>query len=179
MMFRLIKIPVILLPALVLSACGDNSSQELTEWMNSVRKETRTVIPKLNPPKAYEPVPYVGKADIDPFNPAKLLVVLARMKAESSNGLRPDMDRRKEALESFPLDTLKMVRTIEKNGIRIALVQADKTVFQAKAGGYIGQNFGLMTKITEAEIEIKEIVQDASGEWVERNVKLELQESKK
>jgi type IV pilus assembly protein PilP len=58
-------------------------------------------------------------------------------------------------------------------------VQADKTVFQAKTGGYIGQNFGLMTRITDSEIEIKETIQDASGEWVERNVKLELQESKK
>jgi type IV pilus assembly protein PilP len=168
-----------IIPLLFLSGCGDGGSTELTEWMASVRKETKVAPPKLIPPKVYEPASYHGQADIDPFNPTKLLVVLARMKAESGSGLKPDMDRRKEALESFPLDSLKMVGTIEKMGVRQALVQSDKTVFQAKAGGYIGQNFGLITKITETEIEIKEIVQDASGEWVERNVKLELQESKK
>lgn len=178
MMFRYFKILLLLLPTVLLAACGDNGVSELTEWMNSVKKETKLSIPKLSPPKVYVPVAYSGAADIDPFNPAKLLVVLARMR-DSSNGFKPDMDRRKEALEAFPLDALKMVGVIEKSGVKQALVQSDKTVFQAKAGGYIGQNFGLMTRITDSEIEIKETIQDASGEWVERNVKLELQESKK
>jgi type IV pilus assembly protein PilQ len=51
-------------------------------------------------------------------------------------------------------------------------------VYQAKLGGYIGQNFGLIVKISEAEVQIKETVQDAAGDWVEREAKLELQESK-
>jgi type IV pilus assembly protein PilP len=72
-----------------------------------------------------------------------------------------------------------MVGTLEKAGLSYALVQVDRSVYQAKVGNYIGQNFGMVTNITETEIEIKEIVQDASGEWVERQAKLELQEKEK
>ena len=72
-----------------------------------------------------------------------------------------------------------MVGTLEKPGIVYALVQAEKSLFQAKVGSYVGQNFGMITKITDIAVELKEIVQDASGDWVERKAKLELQESKK
>ena len=177
MMFNKLKILMLLIPALLISACGDNGSGELTEWMATVKKETKQSIPKLTPPKVFVPVAYTGKDELDPFNAAKLLAVLARMKVSSNNG--PDMERRKEALEAFPLDSLKMVGTIEKSGLKQALIQADKTVFQAKVGGYIGQNFGLITGIADDGVEIKETVQDGAGEWVERKVKLELQESQK
>ncbi|MCX7220919.1 MAG: pilus assembly protein PilP, partial [Burkholderiales bacterium] len=110
---------------------------------------------------------------------AKLLVALARMKAESNNGLRPDMERRKEVLEAYSLDELKMVGVIERSTARHALIQVDKSVFQAKVGNYIGPNFGLITKITDSNLELKEIVQDAAGEWIERKATLELQETKK
>ncbi|MBI3285342.1 MAG: pilus assembly protein PilP [Burkholderiales bacterium] len=179
MISTLRKIPALLLPALLLTACGDNGVSEIQEWMAAVKKETHAVTPKIAEPKLYVPVAYTGKSELDPFNPVKLLAVLARMKAESNNGLRPDMDRRREALEAFPLDSMKMVGTIEKNNIRQALLQIDKTVYQAKLGNYIGQNFGMITKISDNEVEIKEIVQDAAGEWTERKSKLELQESKK
>jgi len=72
-----------------------------------------------------------------------------------------------------------MVGLIEDKKLRNALIQVDKTVYQARVGNYLGQNFGMITKITETEVEIKEIVQDAAGEWVERTATLELQEAKK
>ncbi|MFZ6773182.1 pilus assembly protein PilP [Undibacterium sp. SXout7W] len=173
------RFSLLVLPAFLLSACGEHDVSEVQDWMETVKRDSHIVIVKPSAPKVYMPVPYNGKNDIDPFNPSKLLVVLARLKAESSSGIHPDMDRRREALEAFPLDTLKMVGIIEKNNLRQALIQVDKTVYQAKVGNYIGANFGLITKIADNEIEIKEIVQDASGEWTERNTKLELQESKK
>ncbi|MBC3930907.1 pilus assembly protein PilP [Undibacterium curvum] len=179
MMRKFLVLTVLLGQTLMLSACGDNGASELTEWMESVKKETKLVTPKLNPPKVYVPVSYDVKAEVDPFNQEKLLAVLARMKPDSGNGLRPNMDRPREELEGYPLDALKMVGVIEKKSARIGLIQSDKKVYQAKQGGYIGQNFGLITKITDVEIQIKETVQDATGEWVERNVKLELQGSQK
>lgn len=179
MISTLRKIPVLALPALILSACGDNGLSEVKGWMESVRKETHVAIPKVSEPKVYVPAPYTGKSETDPFNPSKLLVVLARIKAESNNGLRPDMERRREALEAFPLDAMKMVGTIEKDNIKQVLLQVDKTIYQAKLGNYVGQNFGVITKMSDNEIEIKEIVQDAAGDWTERKAKLELQESKK
>jgi type IV pilus assembly protein PilP len=162
-----------------LTGCGDNGVTELQQWMESVKKETRVVVAKVSEPKVYVPVIYSGKADLDPFNSAKLLVALARMKAESNNGLRPDMERRKEVLEAYSLDELKMVGVIERSTARHALIQVDKSVFQAKVGNYIGPNFGLITKITDTNLELKEIVQDAAGEWIERKATLELQETKK
>ena len=108
--------------AFLLTGCGDNGITELQQWMDTVKKESSVVIAKVSEPKVYVPVPYSGKNQIDPYNPAKLLVVLARMKAESNNGLRPDMERRKEVLEAFPLDSLKMVGVIEKSNIRNALI---------------------------------------------------------
>ncbi len=173
------KFILLLLPVFTLTGCGNGGIAETQDWMEQIKKETRSGVSKIAPPKVYVPFFYTGKSNIDPFNPAKLLVVLARLKAESSSGLKPDMERRREVLESYPLDTLKMVGFIEKPNLRYALIQVDKTVFQAKIGNYIGQDFGMITKVTETEIDIKEIVQDAAGEWTERQAKLELQEAKK
>lgn len=72
-----------------------------------------------------------------------------------------------------------MVGTLSKSGLTFALLQADKSVFQAKVGNYVGQNLGMIVRVTDNEVEIKEVVQDASGEWVEREAKLELQETQK
>jgi type IV pilus assembly protein PilP len=164
---------------LSLAGCGDSGVSEVRDWMTQVQKESRVVVPKVSEPKVYVPVPYSGADSVDPFNQSKLLTVLAKLKAESGGALKPDMERRREALEAYPLDALKMVGIIEKPNMRHALIQMDKTIFQAKVGNYIGQNFGMITKITDTEVEIKEIVQDAAGDWTERQAKLELQEDKK
>ncbi len=161
-----------------LSGCNDNGV-ELQQWMQETKQQTKVSIPKLSEPKKFIPFLYDSKASIDPYNPKKLMVAFARAQSNSSSMLKPDMERRREPLESFPLDTLKMVGTLQKPGVTYALLQADKTVFQAKVGNYVGQNFGLITKISDTDVELKEIVQDASGDWIERPAKLELQESKK
>lgn len=173
------KYAFLMFAGFLLSGCGGGGTDDVRQWMETVKKETRINVPKLSEPKVYEAVAYAGKASVDPFNQAKLLLILARIKAESSNGLKPDLERRKEALEFFPIDSLKMVGLIEDKRLRNVLIQVDKTVYQAHVGNYLGQNFGMITKITEAEVEIKEIVQDAAGEWVERKATLELQEGAK
>lgn len=167
----------LMLPGL-LAACGDDGTQEVRQWMDETRRQTRVVVPKLTEPKKFTPFTYAGKSAADPYSPAKFVYAMATP-AASGNRFQPNMDRRREPLESFPLDNLKMVGTLRKQGASFALVQAEHTVFQAKVGTYIGQNFGQITKITDSEVELKETVQDAAGEWVERTAKLELQEIKK
>jgi type IV pilus assembly protein PilP len=166
-----------LLPVL-LAGCGDGGLQEVRQWMDETRRQTRVVVPKLTEPKKFTPFTYAGKSAADPYSPAKFVNAMATP-AASGNRFQPNMDRRREPLESFPLDNLKMVGTLRKQGASFALVQAEHAVFQAKVGNYIGQNFGQVTRITDTEVELKEIVQDAAGEWVERTAKLELQENKK
>jgi len=162
-----------------LTGCGDGGVEEVRQWMEEVRQQTKVAIPKLSEPKKFTPFIYAGKESVEPFNPNKLAVAFAKLQSKSTNALAPDPDRRREPLESFPLDSIKMVGILQKPGMSYALLQVDKTVFQAKVGSYIGQNFGMITQINEVEVELKEVIQDASGEWVERKAKLELQETKK
>jgi type IV pilus assembly protein PilP len=164
------------LPA-VLAGCGDGGIAELQQWMSQTRSQVRPVVPKLAEPKKFTPFSYAGKNGMDPTSPAKIAEALAQQ--GGAGHFKPDLERRREALESYPLDTLKMVGTLRKASDNYALVQADHAIFRAKVGNYLGQNLGRITAITDSEIELKETVQDASGEWVERNAKLELQESKK
>ncbi|WP_019139678.1 pilus assembly protein PilP [Noviherbaspirillum massiliense] len=162
-----------------LTGCGDGGVHEVKQWMDETRRSAKVMITPIAPPKQFTPSAYDGKNDVDPFSPVKLSIALAKAQANSNSGIKPDFDRRREALEAYPLDTITMVGTLEKPGLSYALLQADKTVFKVKVGNYIGQNFGMVTKITATEVELKEIVRDASGEWVERDAKLELQENKK
>lgn len=161
-----------------LSGCGDGGIQDVSEWMKEVKQQTRVSIKPLSEPKKFTPFSYDAKGREDPYSPNKLAVALAKSKKDTGS-IRPDLERRREALESYPLDNLRMVGTMAKPGLTFALLQADKSVFQVKVGNYIGQNLGMITRITETEVELKEIVQDASGEWVEREAKLELQETQK
>jgi type IV pilus assembly protein PilP len=162
-----------------LAGCGDGGVQEVRQWMDEVRRQTKISIPPLMEPKKFTPFTYGGKDNVDPYNPSKLAVAFAKLQANSPNALKPDLDRRREPLEAFPLDMVKMVGTLQKKGKSYGLLQVDKTVFQIRVGNYVGQNLGMITKITDTEVELKEIVQDASGDWVERKAKLELQETKK
>ncbi|OGB22529.1 MAG: pilus assembly protein PilP [Burkholderiales bacterium RIFCSPLOWO2_02_FULL_57_36] len=158
---------------------GDDANQEVQQWMNDIKRETKVSIPKLSEPKKFIPFIYGAQGVVDPYNPNKLTIALAKAQANSNSGFKPDLERRREPLESYPLDTLIMVGTLQKASLSYAILKSDKTIFQAKVGNYVGQNLGMITKITETEVDIKEIVQDAAGDWVERKAKLELQETKK
>jgi type IV pilus assembly protein PilP len=163
---------------LLLAGCGDSDVQEVRTWMKQVDSQAKVAVPPLAEPKTFIPFAYQQKDELDPFNPNKLLAELAKQAAKSGSGLKPDTERRKELLESYPLDTVKMVGTIEKRGVIHAVLQIDRSVHQVVIGQHVGQNYGLITGISESAVNIKEIVQDATGDWVERMSKLELQESK-
>jgi type IV pilus assembly protein PilP len=99
-----------------LGGCGDGGVQEIKTWMDGVRRDTKVFTPKLAEPKKFIPYTYAGKDSVDPFNPAKLAAAFARMRPATDNALKPDLDRRREPLESYPLDSVKMVGTLQKPG---------------------------------------------------------------
>jgi type IV pilus assembly protein PilP len=175
---NLVSYTAIILTAIGLYGCGDGGVHDVHQWMQEVKQQTKVSIKPLSPPKKFTPFIYDAKGREDPYSANKLAIAFAKAR-KSSGSIQPNLDRRREALESYPLDTLHMVGTLSKPGMTYALLQADKSVFQVKVGNYIGQNLGMITKITESEVELKEVVQDASGEWVEREAKLELQETQK
>ncbi len=163
---------------LLLAACGDSDVQEVRQWMKQTDAQAHVAVQPISEPKTFIPFAYASGDALDPFNPNKLLAELARENASKGGGLKPDMERRKELLESYPLDAVKMVGTLQKGGTIYALLQIDRAVHQVKTGQHVGQNYGLITSVTDGAVNIKEIVQDATGDWVERMSKLELQESK-
>ena len=155
----------------VLASCS-SEIDELKTFVRDSEKGLPRRIDPLPPVKPFEPFTYEGFDLPDPFKPRKL----TPPKEGGGGGLAPDLNRRKEPLEAFPLEQLKMVGTLTQAGETYAIVRADKTLYRVKKGNYMGQNFGLITDVTESEIKLKEIVQDSAGDWAERQSVLPLLE---
>lgn len=156
----------------MLFACGNDEGDDLDRFMRDAGNDMHPKIEALPEVKPYIPLQY--NADgvlVDPFQARKI-------KGSGAGSLQPDMNRTKEVLESYPLESLKYVGLIEKAKLKYGLIEVtDKTVQQVRVGNYIGQNFGMVTAINENSLAIKEIVQDEiTGDWVERAASLELQE---
>jgi type IV pilus assembly protein PilP len=163
----------ILASAALLALAGCSSEMdELKQFVRESEKGLPRRIEPLPPVKPFEPFTYEGFDLPDPFKPRKL----TDRKDGGGGGLAPDLNRRKEPLEAFPLEQLKMVGTLSQGKDTYALVRADKTLYRVKKGNYMGQNFGLITDVTEGEIKLKEIVQDSAGDWAERQSVLPLLE---
>lgn len=168
---RVLGVP---LAAAALAGCEADQT-ELQAWMDETRRTTPTVIEKIAQPKKFEPFSYQAGDAIDPFSLAKMRVDGATVAGRPSSGPAPDAERRREPLEAFPLDTLKMVGNLRQGSLEVALLQADAVVYQVRVGNYVGQNFGRVLRISENEVSIRESVQDASGAWTERDTALQLQ----
>lgn len=160
---------------LALAGCSNDQS-ELRAWMQQVRADTKPIQERIEEPKKFAPFRYDDVAEVDPFSPEKLATVLDGPQRQGAGGLKPDLNRRREALEAFPLDAIRMVGHLANGRQNHALLQVDKTVYQAHVGNYAGQNFGVITRISENEVLLKELVQDAAGDWVQRESTLRLQE---
>jgi type IV pilus assembly protein PilP len=167
-----------LVAVLLLAACGQSNESELKQWMNEVRAGMKPTTQPVPPPKEFVPAVYDARATVEPFDSQKVVMAVVRQQQRVSlSSIRPDLDRRRETLEAFPLDQIKMVGMMRRGGVNVALVETSGGTHLVRAGNYMGQNFGLVTRVAETEIQLKEIVQDAAGEWVERTSKLELQEA--
>jgi type IV pilus assembly protein PilP len=168
-----------LLSALVatalLGACSVDED-ELRGWMEQQRREVKPNVTPLQPPKKFDPQPYNTAQAVEPFSNQKLTVALKQEARQPNSLLAAELNRRKEALEAYPLDSMSMVGSVNKQGQPFALLRVDNLLYQVKPGDYLGQNYGRITKIAETEIALREIVQDAAGEWIERPVVLQLVE---
>lgn len=176
------KLISLVLVSLFLSGCGPADDDELRLWMSELRATTKPQVTPLTEPKQFFPQAYAVESGIEPFNPIKLTQALKRESTQSASNaalIAPEMARRKEPLEAYPLDVMAMVGSLDKKGAPTALLTVDKLLYQVRVGNYIGQNYGKIIKITENSIQLREIVQDATGDWIERIASLDLQEGKK
>lgn len=178
----MIPLCLILLGGVLLSGCTSSDEDELRSWMAQERANAKPRITPLEEPKPFKPQAYTAGDGMDPFNPLKLIQVLRKESAKASAStdlLAPELNRRKEPLEAEPLDAMTMVGSLDKKGVPTALLRVGTLLYQVRVGNYLGQNYGKVTKITENSIQLREIVQDGGGDWIERTSTLELQEGSK
>lgn len=169
----------LLLVAVVLIGCSSAGEDDIRQWMVEERNNTRPKVKPIAEPKLFVPQPYTNASQVEPFSSQKLAQALKRDSSQAaSNGalVAPELARRKEPLEAFPIDTMTLVGSLIKEGQPVALVKVDGLLYQVKIGNYMGSNYGKVIRISETELVLREIVQDAVGEWIERAATIELQE---
>ena len=166
----------------ILPGCGSSGEEELRVWIAEQLANTKPSVHPLTEPKKFVPEAYAQDGTTDPFNQIKLTQALKRDSNQVASNvalIAPEMTRRKEPLEAFPLDTMAMVGSLIKSGLPAALIKVDNLIYQVKVGNYLGQNYGKIVQISENSVQLREIVQDATGDWIERSTSLDLQEAKK
>ncbi len=174
-MMRLGKLSCLGMTTLLLCACSAEHD-ELRQWMDQQRREIKPNVSPLQAPKRFDPQPYTSAQAVDPFSTQKLTVALKQEARQPNSLLSAELNRRKEPLEAYPLDSMTMVGSVNKQNLPYALLRVDALLYQVKVGDYLGQNYGRITRIAETEVALREIVQDAAGEWIERPATLQLQE---
>ena len=165
-----------MLLAVVAGAGCSGEQDELTQWMDQQRREVKPNVAPLSAPKKFNPQAYVALTSVEPFSAQKLSVALKQQERQSNSLLASEINRRREPLEAYPLDSMTMVGSVVRTGRPYALLRVDNLLYQVKQGDYLGQNYGKITKISETDVSLREIVQDAAGEWIERISALQLQE---
>ena len=172
---RLRTVLLAIMSGMLLTAC-DGGRDELQAWMEQQKREVKPNVTPLEAPKKFDPEAYAVADAVEPFSTQKLSVALKQEARQPSSLLASELNRRREPLEAYPLDSMSMVGSVARNGRQFALLRVDNLLYQVKVGDYLGQNYGRITKITETEVALREIVQDAAGEWIERVSSLQLQE---
>jgi type IV pilus assembly protein PilP len=159
--------------ATALAGCGTGEFQDLKEFVDKSEQGMRGRIEPLPQVLAYEPMAYEAFDLPDPFAPRKI----DPEKTAANGGVVPDVNRAKEPLEAYPLESLSMVGTLERGRQRWALVKTpENTLYRVRNGNYLGQNFGVVAMITDSTITLKELIQDTNGSWSERTSALQLVE---
>lgn len=157
------KVITILGTILILSGCSNNSFSDIDEWMKVEEKSVSKKIAPISEAKVFQPVTFI--AQDDPFKEK----VMTNIEAMEKNKFAPDINRRKEPLEKYSLDQLKITGMIIKDGKMFAIIKSPdgKNNYVTK-GNYIGANYGQIVSIDEAQLKLEERVQDAD-EWKIKN----------
>lgn len=166
---------LVLLSAMLMTACSSNQHADLQQYAERIKAKKGGRIEPLPEFKSYESYAYIEKDLRNPFEPTQKEAVAAEQ--QTGNGISPDQSRHKEALESFPLDSLIFAGNLEQRGTVWAVIKApDGLIYKVQEGNYVGQNYGKITRISETGISITEIVPDGLGNWTERSASLTLTE---
>ena len=162
-----------------LIGCSSDPTTDLAAYVEQVKNQQRSNIEPLPEFKPYESFTYAAVDLRDPFTVPAFTHQQAAVATNKpiSSGIKPDFERPTEPLEEFPLDSLRMVGTMEQSQENWALINdTDGTIHRVQPGNYAGQNHGKITRITEFEVELTEIVPDGIGGWIERQASISISE---
>jgi type IV pilus assembly protein PilP len=165
--------------ALLLAGCGGQPHEDLRLWMTQERAKLHPQVKPIEAPKPFTPASYTLADQTDPFSPAKLETGVRQEMNKLSPEVLAQMNRPKQPLEQYSLDQIQMVGSLKIKGQDYALLKAANLLYRAHVGEYAGQHYGRITKIDENQVVLQELVQDATGDWVQRTATLQLQESSK
>ena len=166
---------VLLIAATALLTACESRQDDLSRYIAEVKERPATPIPPIPPVRTYTPYKYEGLMGRDPFRQA--MSDGSEQVAESGNasGPRPDLQRPREYLERFELDTLEMVGTFNKESSEWALIKdPDGTIHRVSVGNYIGMNHGKVSSITNDEVNLSEFISDGVGGWLVRDASIAL-----
>ncbi len=160
---------------LALAGCGSARLDEVEDYVDKV---------KAQPPEPLTPLPEIKQVDTFVYKPntRRDPFVMDRQSAQAiiagpASGLAPDPLRRKEKLEEYPLDSLDMVGTLERDQTRWALIRTpDGILHRVRVGNYMGENNGQVTSISPERVQLIEIVPDGAGRWREKQAEAALKQ---
>ncbi len=162
---------------LCLSGCINDDVSDLTQYVKETKARPKGTIQALPEIKVVEPFIFNPDGLRDPFRQVEKTKEEKSADISSSTGIVPDTSRRKEELESYPLDTLQMVGTLTMEERLWGLIKAsDGTIHRVQRGNHMGTNYGEIIRILGGKIELMEIVSDKTGSWVEQQASLQLAE---
>jgi type IV pilus assembly protein PilP len=161
----------ILISGFALLAGCTSGDADLKEWVAHEKAQKGAPIPPLPVLKTFETFEYTDQNMRDPFSPG-----LEEQQTSSTGGLQPDKHPR-EPLETYALDSLKMVGTIGTGASIEGLIKdTEGTVHRVHNGNYLGQNNGKVTGITETQIDLVELIPNGTGGWMERQATVAMPE---
>ncbi|MCX4186391.1 pilus assembly protein PilP [Methylophaga sp. OBS4] len=172
-----LKLSIIVIALSLLGGCQDEK-EDLSAYVAKVKSQQKSDIPPIPVMKPYEKFEYAAAKLRDPFVPTVIDVSEPELAPVADNGITPDSNRRKEALEAFELSELQFVGTLEQEQIWALVRAPDGVIHRVQNGNYMGRNHGKILSISEAELTLKEIVPSGRGGFIERDTSVSAVEVK-
>ncbi len=172
---KLASLPLLLLAAGGLTGCANDSVDDLVSYVAEIRETRKGKVEPLPPQVREEGFRYQATRLRDPFMTPDGLQMLSNKRRNST--ILPDMNREREPLEAYQLDTLRMVGSIQKGSTLLALIQApDGVIHQVRENSYLGRNYGRVKALSHEGIELVETIPDGMGGWMERPAQISLKD---
>ncbi len=173
-LIRTLLLPLFLV---LMTGCGSDDFSDLNKYIQEVKARPKGPIEPLPEIKVVESFVFKPDGLRDPFRPVEKMSEEGNLDVSGVAGIKPDTERRKEELESYSLDTLRMVGTLtNQKGLWGLVKAADGTIHRVQVGNHMGQNYGKIIRILEDKIELMEIVPDKPGTWREQQASIALAE---